>query len=164
MGFLIPIIPTSIYLIAKNSLIECLNISYFGIMSGFETGDLLYKISIIKKMLLDISQTGAIILILGIIIGGTLLIITKKITEKPYKKYIIGVILAIIINTYANMIAGSDQLHYMITFIPIMCMCIALAIKAYEQIKLNPKVKSILLAIIILSVSLMRIYKISKSI
>lgn len=163
IGFIIPIIPISIYLISKGALLDCLNSAYLNIMSGFDAKGVIDQIKVINRMLIEISQTGAIIVVLGIIIAGTALIINKNIKQKEYKKYIIGAILGTIINLYANMVAGTCQLHYMITFIPIICMGIALAIKAFDKIKLKQSTKNLILIIVIMLISSLRIYKIYRN-
>ena len=136
LGFCITIMPIVIYLIKSNALIDCLNSAYFNIMSGFNSGTVEHKIRNLINMFLEFNESQAFILILSFTITSMVLIIAKKITKKEYKLYIYGIILTIIINSYANSIAGAHQMHYMLTFIPILAMCIALSIKVFDKIQL----------------------------
>ena len=153
LGFIIAIIPILIYLIYNKALVDCMNTAYFGILSGFNCGTIINKIRVLISMIITFNISGGSILILGFIITSILLIINKNITNKNYKKYIMCIILAIVINLYANSVAGAYQMHYLLTFIPILAMAISLAIKLYDTIKLYYWKKIILLVIVVLSLS-----------
>ena len=153
LGFIIAIIPILIYLIYNKALVDCMNTAYFGILSGFNSGTIINKIRVLISMIITFNISGGSILILGFIITSILLIINKNITNKNYKKYIMCIILAIVINLYANSVAGAYQMHYLLTFIPILAMAISLAIKLYDTIKLYYWKKIILLVIVVLSLS-----------
>lgn len=90
-----------------------------------------------------------------VIISGVILILGKKINETGYKKYIWGTFLAIIINSYANSIAGAFQMHYMLTFIPLICICSGLFIRICDKIPIKYILKVILVTIIVIATSLL---------
>ena len=132
IGFVIGIMPSAIYLIKNNVLIDCLNNAYFNVLDSFNSGTVIDKIQVLNSMLYDFNVSGGMIILLAFTITSIALIINKNITKSEYKLYICGTILAIIINSLANSIAGTHQIRYMMTFIPILTMCIALGMKLYE--------------------------------
>ncbi|MCI8620999.1 MAG: hypothetical protein HFJ50_04440 [Clostridia bacterium] len=154
LGVVITIIPVIIYLVKTDCLMECLDSAYFGIMDGFTKRDALYKLKAFNSMSVQFNCSFGMILILSFLIGGTILILTRKINGRENKKYIWGIIIASIINIYANTIASADQMHYMITFIPILCMCISVIIKVYDKLQRKYIEKSIILGALICVISI----------
>lgn len=153
LGFIIGITPMLIYLISEGALSECMNTAYFNILSGFNSGDTLDKFVTLMKMLLTINITGVTYIIIGFLVISIALIIKRTIVKKSWIMYILGTVLATIINLYANSVSGAYHLHYMITFIPVICMITALCLKFYDKQDLKYDVKVYFLSIIIILTS-----------
>ena len=153
LGFIIGITPMLIYLIKNNALLDCMNTAYFGILDGFNSGTFTHKIKVLYDMIKTFNYCGASIFMLVFMIISIILILTKKIKNKQCKLYLLGANLAIIINLYANSVAGAYQMHYFITFIPIVNIVVCFYLKLYENIKLKYNYKLIIIAIIVFAIS-----------
>ena len=154
VGFIITLLPFLLYFIYHHALSDCLNTAYFGILSGFNSGTLQEKLVVLWNMINAFNVSGTSILGLSFIITFFILLFTKTFNNKEYKIYGITVILAIIINLYANAIAGAYQMHYFLTFIPILPMILAFYFQLYDTIKLNYLIKVIIICLIVILVSL----------
>lgn len=167
IGFLIFMIPMVIYLIVNNSLVECLNSAYLQIMSGFNTGTGLDKFLALKKMMIQMNDaTKAGILMILFVFVSIGLMIAEKVKNKNICYLLIGTILMIIINMYANSLSGAVQMHYFITFIPIVFLVTALLLYGINEHKDNKiiKISGIIVILIGIAISGINYYNMSKDI
>ncbi len=107
--------------------------------------------------------TGAGILIIGFILITLVFIIAKKIEEKPIKYLSIVSMFMLIINLYANSLSGAVQMHYFITFIPIMFVVVALILYAVKKMKNNGLVKILGISAVVL-ISILNYYNLTNKI
>lgn len=137
IGFVLSIIPSLVYLIKNGILMDCINIAYLDILDGFNVGTISDRLYALKVMLDYTNISNAVLLTLEFFIISFLLINIKKINKLENKLYILAIVLSIIINLYANSVSGAVHMHYFITFIPILVMITALAIKLLDKIKIQ---------------------------
>ena len=153
IGFLISIIPSLIYLINNNVLVECINIAYLDILSGFNIGSMSQRLSALKIMIDTTNISQSTLIIFEFILISFVLIDIKKISKKEIKLYITAIILSILINIYANSVSGAVHMHYFITFIPILVMVIGFAIKLFDKINLKYIDKIFILTVTVLMIT-----------
>ena len=91
------------------------------------------------------------------VIVSLVLLIFKKIKEKNIKYLIIGSILAILINLYSNSLSGAVQMHYFITFIPIMFIVVAIIIYAISIIR-NRSIRRVAEIAVVIAMIIIGIY------
>lgn len=133
LGFVLLIVPMTIYLLINGAFIECMNSAYLQIMGSFNTEG---RIEAVIEMLTRLNKTtwAATFMIIFVVIG-VIAIISRKIKNKDVKYILIGSILTILINIYANSLSGAAQMHYFITFIPIIILSIAVVLYVIETNK-----------------------------
>lgn len=153
LGAIISILPSFIYLIKNGALVECINTVYLNVLSGFNTGTVIDRLKALEKMLKIINISGCVFITLAVLIVLSLLILCKKIKRKNDKFYILSIIIAFVINLYANSVSGAVHMHYFTTFIPIIVMIIGLGIKLLDQININKNLKDIIITVIIVILS-----------
>lgn len=142
IGFLVLTIPMIIYLCMNNALAECINSAYIQILNGFDSGTWLNKFKALGKMMSQLNiATGAGIFIIAFILLSMALIIKEKITKKSTKYLLIGSIFILLINMYANSLSGAAQMHYFITFIPIVFLITALLLYGTYNNQNNKTIK-----------------------
>ena len=101
-------------------------------------------------MLLEFNKSGASILFLGFILINIRLLFKKDIKNIKYKTLIIGTILAIILNLYANSLSGASYMHYFIIFLPIVAIVISMYIIYFDNIRSKLKNLKIIIGTIML--------------
>ncbi len=142
IGVAILIIPTIIYLMANNALVECFNSAYLQILGGFNSGTWEDKLKALNKMMaVSNKDTGVAIVMILFIIIGIGLIIAKKVSNNKKQYLLIGTILMLLINMYANALSGAAQIHYFLTFVPIMFITVALILATICEYKNNKIIK-----------------------
>lgn len=152
IGFAILVIPIAIYLLINGAFIECLNTAYLHILSGFDSGTVIKKITALKEMLLTFNKTTMLsIVMLCFAIIGTIALILKKVKERNTKILFIGIIGTILINLYSNGLSGAVQMHYFITFIPIVILTVAVLLYSFKVNWKDKTLKIIGIILIILS-------------
>lgn len=157
IGILIILIPVLIYLITNNALIECINTAYLQILSGFNSGTWADKLQAVKEMLITLNNSTQLsIFMLIFTVVGIVLLILRKIKNGNIKVLLIGSILTILINLYANGLSGAVQMHYFITFIPVIILMVALSLYAMKvSFKNKPlKILGVLLISAVMLISL----------
>ncbi|MBQ9298568.1 MAG: glycosyltransferase [Clostridia bacterium] len=155
IGFLTLCVPMAIYLFMNNALIECINTAYLQVLGGFNTGD---RLKAVQDMLEIFNKdTYAGILMAVFVIVSLVLLIFKKIKEKNIKYLIIGSILAILINLYSNSLSGAVQMHYFITFIPIIFIVVAIIIYAISIIR-NRSIRRVAEIAVVIAMIIIGIY------
>lgn len=151
IGFLTMMIPMIVYLCMNNALVACINSAYLQILSGFDSGTWLDKFGALQDMMRKLNlATGAGIFMILFILISIVLIVAKKVTQKSTKYLLIGSIFILLINMYANSLSGAVQMHYFITFIPIVFLITALLLYGTYENKNNKTIKilgTILIAI-----------------
>lgn len=153
LGVAISAMPFAIYLIANNALFDCINIAYLDILNGFNSGTWIDKLRCLKDMLVTFNISGASIFLLVFLILSPTLIIDKSKQDREKKLYIFSAVLAIIFNSYANSISGAYQMHYMLTFIPIIAMLTGIAASLYDKINIKYAIKVLVGAIVVVFIS-----------
>jgi len=149
LGFLISILPALYYLIKNNALNACLSVAYLDILNNYDSGSLIEKISVVSSMFKYFNISGATTILIIFIIAT--IINYKKIKNSKYKWLILAILLSIVINTYANSLSGAFEMHYFITFIPIVVVVIGFVLKVYDKVILTNK-KMVLTFIILLTI------------
>lgn len=142
LGFLILIVPMGIYLCVNNALLECLNSAYLQILNGFNSGSAIDKIKALIKMLtiLDLETAGSTLTLFFSIVAIAILC-SRKLKNKVESNLLIGALLMIFTNLYTNSLSGAVQMHYFITFIPIMIYILALVLYGINENKNSKVVK-----------------------
>ena len=140
IGFVLALLPMVVYLFINDALIECINTAYLHIMSGFASGTWLDKIKAVNEMLITLNHsTKAWIFMLIFMAIGISLLILKLIKNEKIKILLIGSISTILINLYANGLSGAVQMHYFITFIPVIILMSALTMYVIQLAMQNKK-------------------------
>lgn len=150
IGVLIVLIPIFVYLIINHNLNDCLNIVYLNVLTYFKHSSFTQRLYALLKMFLEFNKSGASILFLGFILINIRLLFKKYIKNIKYKTLIIGTILAIILNLYANSLSGASYMHYFITFLPIVAIVISMYIIYFDNIRSKLKNLKIIIGTIML--------------
>lgn len=140
-GFAIVVVPIAIYFLRKDALIDCLNTAYFGVLDNFNVGGTRKKVEAILAMLLKFNISSATVIMLLFFLVGIILLVKRNSSIGKYKISIAAIILALLINIYANSISGAVEMHYFVTFIPLICAITGWLLKVYDKIDLNVKVQ-----------------------
>lgn len=149
IGFAILLVPMAIYLAVNGALIECVNDAYLQVLNSFHTGD---RVKAIEDMMTTLNKnTFAATFMKIFVVIGAIALISRKIKNKDLKYILIGSILAILINIYANSLSGAAQMHYFITFIPIIFLAVAILMYSISFNKKSTILKIIAVIVIIMA-------------
>jgi len=136
LGFVISLIPSLVYLIINGALMDCLNSAYLNILNGFNTGSLTERLFAIIQMIKISNISGVVYLAIGFALILFPILCFRKKTKKEIKLYNVSIVLALLLNLYANSISGAIHMHYFLTFIPIIVMLVGSFISLFDRIQI----------------------------
>lgn len=120
MGFVLFILPFALYLILRGALSACLDTAYFGILNSFVELPKVTVLRNIRYMIETFGKSGAYYLVIVFLISFIAVLVTRRIKDKNMRYMLYIAALALVLNLWANSLAGVAQMHYFMSFLPIL--------------------------------------------
>ncbi|MCL1851855.1 MAG: hypothetical protein FWF88_02350 [Peptococcaceae bacterium] len=120
VGMVLFLLPVLIYLIANNSLGKCIDDAYLNILGSYSQLPIMNVVVNVFDMIETTAETGTAFVAVVFIIAYLVCLWKKAIFDQRLK-YMLGIaFLGLFLNLLANSLSGVNQMHYFMTFIPIM--------------------------------------------
>lgn len=120
LGFVLFTLPFLVYLVKNHALNACLQTAYFGTLSDFEP---LAKATWIKNvvgMVEAFINSGAFYIVVCFLLAFAVSLLRKSEGPKELNPLLWACVFALFVNLAANSLSGAYQMHYFMTFIPIL--------------------------------------------
>lgn len=125
LGCILFILPFALYLILRGAMDACLNTAYFGILDSFINLPKVVILRNVRNMVETFGKSGSYYLVIVFFVTLIAMRVSKRLTDKNLRYVLYFSALALLLNLWANSLAGVIQMHYFMSFIPIFVIPVA---------------------------------------